>query len=135
MFNQVLVSQKMMSHSKSMLTIHIHQYQNTMFISYTYMYVMYTNKTDEYFDFNFLISSNISTLFENYLRYIGHLCLQTKTWGGIRKCNHFVYSATFTKIPGNNDLMDCTVPTSIATSPVTNKSGWASRLKRNKFVK
>lgn len=53
-----------MPHSKSMLTIHIHQYQNTMFISYTYMYVMYTNKTDKYFDFNFLISSNISTLFE-----------------------------------------------------------------------
>lgn len=57
-----------MSHSKSMLTIHIHQYQNTMFISYTYMYVMYTNMTVKYFDFNFLIDLCLKTV----ERFINH---------------------------------------------------------------
>lgn len=40
-----------------------------------YMYVMYINKIDEYFDFNFLIFLNILMLFENYLLYIGYFCL------------------------------------------------------------
>lgn len=46
-----------------------------MFIFYMYMYVMYINKIDEYFDFNFLIFLNILMLFENYLWYIGYFCL------------------------------------------------------------
>lgn len=61
---------------------------------------MHTHFADNFFILNFAFLRIFKQCLKNYLRYIGHLCLQ-KRGGKERKCNHFVYNATFIKIPEN----------------------------------